>query len=98
MRADASGVEGVELAGPGTPAFLAALETLGQNSPDEALRAAFRYSVTVTNRTTRALALLGVRFDMVGRSGKACSVVHYADTLRHPERAAIPPGSARLVC
>jgi hypothetical protein len=98
MRVEPSGVEGVELLGSESRGFPQALELLGQTAPDAALRAALRYSAVLINRDERFIALLGVRFDMIGRSGKACSVVHYADTLRYPEQANIAPGGARLVC
>ena len=66
--------------------------------PDEALRAAARFSVIIRNKADRAIALLGVRFDMVGERAKRYSVVHYADTLRNPEKADLLPGAIRFVC
>lgn len=98
MRVEPSGIEGVELIGSENPGFKRALESLGLTAPDKALRDAFRYSAIIGNGTGRFIALLGVRFDMIGRSGKACSVVHYADTLRYTEQASIAPGGFRLVC
>jgi hypothetical protein len=62
------------------------------------LKIALDFAVAVKNQTERNIALLGVRFDMTGPSGKRYSVVHYADTLRYPEQAAIRPGAARIVC
>src|SRR5207302_165751 len=44
------------------------------------------------------LALLGIRFDMIARNRKPCSVIHYADTLRYPEKASLIPGAIRFVC
>jgi hypothetical protein len=35
---------------------------------------------------------------MVGAHAKSYSVVHYADTLRYPEKVALTPGSKRFVC
>jgi hypothetical protein len=98
MRVEPSGIEGIELAGSGSPIFHTGLKLLGQTAPDKSLKAAFRFSAIVINRTERMIALLGLRFDMTLRTGKACSVVHYADTLRFPEQASIAPGTARLVC
>jgi hypothetical protein len=98
MRVVPSGINGIELAGSGSPVFHNGLKLLGQIAPDKDLKTALRYSAIVINRTDRFIALLGMRFDMTLKTGKACSVVHYADTLRYPEQASIAPGSARLVC
>ena len=35
---------------------------------------------------------------MVGAQAKSYSVVHYADTLRHPEKRTLTPGAMRFVC
>lgn len=91
-------VEGVELIGSGDAAFAAALEDLYGRAPDAVLLPALPFSVVAVNRTPRAIALLGVRFDMLNPKAKPYSVVHYADTLRHPERAALQPGAMRFVC
>jgi hypothetical protein len=56
------------------------------------------YSVIVENHADRPLALLGVRFDMTGQKGKQVSVVHYADSLRNPEKADFKPGTKRFIC
>ena len=88
----------MDLMGPGTAEFREALEFLLGREPDEALRLAVPWSVIVRNRAGRAIALLGVRFDMVGQQGKSSSVVHYADTLRNPEKAAVTPGAMRFIC
>jgi hypothetical protein len=98
MQVEPSTVRGVELVGPGTRAFVEALEKLLGREPDELLRPALPFSVIARNADSRALALLGIRFDMVSKSGKPFSVVHYADTLRHPEKAALQPGATRFVC
>jgi hypothetical protein len=89
MHAEPSGVPGVELRNPEP-------EELGPVA--SALIAALEFTVAVRNHTERNIALLGVRFDMIGSSGRKYSVVHYADTLRYPEQAAIRPGAARIVC
>jgi hypothetical protein len=98
MKVEPSGVEGVELIGPDAAEFGGAIEALVGRKPDEVLKPALRYSVIARNHDLRAVALLGVRFDMVGRNAKAYSVVHYANTLRHPEQADLTPGSIRFVC
>ena len=87
MTIEPSGVPDVDLIGPGTAEFREALELLLGREPDEALRLAAHYAVIVRNRAARAIALLGVRFDMIGERAKRYSVVHYADTLRNPEKA-----------
>jgi hypothetical protein len=98
MQVEPSSVRGVELVGPGTRAFVEALERLLGREPDELLKPAVPFSVIARNDSARAMALLGVRFDMLSKAGKPFSVVHYADTLRHPEKAALQPGATRLVC
>lgn len=59
---------------------------------------AIPYSVIVINDSGKALALLGVRFDMTGPYGKPFTVVHYADTLRTPDKSDFLPGDRRFVC
>src|ERR1017187_341858 len=98
MRVEPSDVRGVELIGPGTPAFQADVDALLGRPVDDVLKPALPYSVIVRNSHSRAVALLGIRFDMVSAAGKSFSVVHYADTLRHPEKADLTPGGARFVC
>lgn len=88
----------VDLIGPDTAEFREALEVLLGCAPDEALRPAIPFSVIVRNKTGRAIALLGVRFDMIGARARPYSVVHYADTLRNPEKADLTPGAMRFVC
>ncbi len=90
-------VERVELIQPGAAGFDAALESILGRPPDRILTPALPYSVIVRNRDERAIALLGIRFDLIGLKGNS-SVVHYADTLRHPEKADFRPGSLRFVC
>ncbi|HYA16307.1 MAG TPA: hypothetical protein VEF06_02515 [Bryobacteraceae bacterium] len=92
-----SSVAGVDLIGLEDPGFEAALETLLGRRPDEVLIPALPYSVIARNFSARAIALLGVRFDMTSAAGKSCSVVHYADSLRNPENADLAPGRMRFV-
>lgn len=98
MHVKPSTVPGVELIGPNSPQFGKALETLLGGTPDGVLQPALPFSVIVSNNCSRPLALLGVRFDMAGPKAKSYSVIHYADTLRYPEKANLPPGGARFVC
>ncbi len=98
MKVEPSGVEGLELIGADGGEFDSAIESLLGRKPDEVLKPALRYSVIARNNDSRAVALLGVRFDMAGRNGKTYSVVHYADTLRYPEKADLTPGAIRFVC
>jgi hypothetical protein len=98
MKIDPSSVAGIELTAPGTPAFDNALESLLGRPPDDVLKPALPFSVIVRNDDSRAVALLGIRFDMLGREARPYSVVHYADTLRHPEKADLAPGGMRFVC
>ena len=98
MKIEPSGVPDVDLIGPDTVEFREALEFLLGREPDEALRLAIPFSVIVRNKTGRAIALLGVRFDMIGARARPYSVVHYADTLRNPEKADLTPGAVRFVC
>ncbi len=98
MHIEPSRVAGVELIGPDAPQFREYIACLAGGEPPDALQPALPYSVIVKNNGARPLALLGVRFDMVGRQKKPYSVVHYADTLRHPEKATLMPGAMRFVC
>jgi hypothetical protein len=98
MQVKPSSVADVELIGPGTAEFKEAIQLLIGGEPDDVLKPALPYSVIVKNNHSRAVALLGVRFDMVGRKAKPYSVIHYADTLRHPEKANLGPGTMRFVC
>jgi len=90
-------VDRVELIQPGAAAFDAALESILGRPPDRVLAPALPYSVIVRNGDRRAIALLGIRFDLIGLKG-TYSVVHYADTLRHPEKTDFRPGTMRFVC
>jgi hypothetical protein len=91
-------VTSVELIEPGAPEFGEAMESILGRAPDDVLKPALPYSVIARNNDARAIALLGIRFDMVGRQAKPYSVIHYADTLRHPEKADLKPGAMRFVC
>ena len=95
---ETSGIESVELIEPGAAEFGEALESILGRPPDDVLKPALPYSVIARNNDVRAIALLGIRFDMVGRQAKPYSVIHYADMLRHPERADLKPGAMRFVC
>jgi hypothetical protein len=98
MRISPSAVSGVSLLGPATEEFERALAPLLGAAPRELLAPALPYSVIVANDSGRAVALLGVRFDMIGPHAKPYSVIHYADTLRNPEKADFLPGTNRFVC
>ncbi len=98
MLAEPSSVRGVELIGPDEAGFEQAITSLLGRAPGDALTPALPYSVIVRNTHSLALALIGIRFDMIGRGGRSFSVVHYADMLRHAERAALTPGAMRFVC
>ncbi|MES1257361.1 MAG: hypothetical protein ABUS51_02980 [Acidobacteriota bacterium] len=98
MKVTASGVDGIILYGSDSPEFERALTLILGRAPRELLRPALPFSVIVENTSDRAVALLGVRFDMVGQKAKHYSVVHYADTLRNPEKADLRPGVKRFVC
>jgi hypothetical protein len=87
----------VELIQPGAAGFDAALESILGRPPDRVLTPALPYSVIVRNGDKRAIALLGVRFDLIGMKGNY-SVVHYADTLRRPEKTDFRAGTLRFVC
>jgi hypothetical protein len=98
MKVAPSSVEGVAIYGPDAPEFEPALVNILGRAPRELLRPALPFSVIVENRADCSVALLGVRFDMVGPKSKQYSVLHYADTLRNPEKAELPPGARRFVC
>jgi hypothetical protein len=97
LKTEAS-VAGVELVGPDKPEFSELIEELRGHKPDEVLLPALPFSVIARNLSSRSVAFLGVRFDMLGSAGKAYSVVHYADSLRYPENADLTPGRARFIC
>jgi len=98
MKIAPTAIAGVDLIGSGEASFAKSVEQLYGRAPDAILLPALPFSVVARNRTPRAIALLGVRFDMLNPQGKPYSVVHYADTLRHPEKAALQPGASRFVC
>lgn len=98
MKITPSSVAGITLVGPESGEFEEALAPLLGRAPRELLAPALPYSVIVENRFTRSVSLLGVRFDMTGSRGKPYSVIHYADTLRNPERSDLLPGTSRFVC
>lgn len=98
MHIEPSSVAGVELIGPDMPEFACAMDSLVGGQPCDALRPALPFSVIVRNGASRPLALIGIRFDMIGPRAKPYSVIHYADTLRYPEKANVPPGALRFVC
>src|SRR5579863_1688787 len=98
MEVEPSKVASVDLIGPETGEFNQAVESLLGRKPDAVLKPALPYAVIARNNHSRAVALLGIRFDMAGRQGKSYSVIHYADTLRYPERASLAPGTMRFVC
>jgi len=98
MRVEPSGVAEVELVGPDAPRFRQAVDSLACEASRDALKPALPYSVIVRNNGARPLALLGIRFDMRGAQGRSYSVIHYADTLRYPEKTNLAPGADRFVC
>jgi len=98
MRISPSGIVGVSLFGPESEDFELALAPLLGRAPRELMAPALPYSVIVANDSGRAVALLGVRFDMTGPYAKPYSVIHYADALRNPERGDFLPGARRFVC
>ena len=98
MHIEPSRVADVELIGPDAAEFEGLIEALLGGKPDGVLKPALPYSVIVRNAGARPLVLLGVRFDMVSPRNKPYSVVHYADTLRYPEKTSLVPGAARFLC
>ena len=98
MKVAASTVPGVAVHGLGTPEFEAGLAEVLGRAPRELLKAALPYSVIVENQADRTIAFLGVRFDLLRRKAKQFSVVHYADSLRNPEKGDFLPGTRRFVC
>jgi hypothetical protein len=98
MQVAPSSVPDLDLIGPDAEGFEEAVESLLGREPDGLLEPALPYAVIARNNGSRAVALLGIRFDMVGPQAKPWSVIHYADTLRHPEKATLTPGAMRFVC
>jgi hypothetical protein len=98
MKVLPSAVADVAIFGTDSPEFEPALTGLLGRAPRELLKPALPFSVIVENRASRAISLLGVRFDMLGHKGKHYSVVHYSDTLRNPNKGDFKPGARRFVC
>lgn len=98
MKITPSTIEGVRLIAPGTEEFERELAPLLGRAPRELIAPAIPYSVIFANDSGRAIALIGIRFDMTGPYAKPYSVIHYADTLRNPEKADLQPGIRRFVC
>ena len=98
MKVVPSTIEGVTLIAPDDAMFEAELAPLLTRVTREQIAAAIPFSVIVKNQADRAIAMLGMRFDMLGPRAKPQSVVHYADSLRNPEKADLRPGTARWVC
>jgi hypothetical protein len=98
MKIAPSTIEGVRLIAPETEEFERELALLLGRAPRELIAAALPYSVIVANDSGRAIALLGIRFDMTGPYATPYSVIHYADTLRNPEKSDLQPGVRRFVC
>src|SRR6185312_11682315 len=98
MKISAGTIEGVRLIAPATDEFERELKPLLGRAPRELIAPALPYSVIVANDSGRAIALLGIRFDMTGPYAKPYSVIHYADTLRNPEKSDLQPGVRRFVC
>src|SRR6185437_9580550 len=98
MKISAGTIEGVRLIAPATDEFERELKPLLGRAPRGLIAPALPYSVIVANDLDRAIALLGIRFDMTGPYAKPYSVIHYADTLRNPEKSDLQPGARRFVC
>jgi hypothetical protein len=98
MKIVASEIPGVFLHGPDSETFRNALPQILGRAPIELLNPALPFSVMVENRSECAIALLGVRFNMIGPKAKQYFVVHYADSLRNPAKSDFRPGVIRFVC
>jgi hypothetical protein len=98
MKVSPSTIAGVAVHGPGSPDFEAGLSSVLGTAPRELLKPALRYSVIVENKGARTISFFGVRFDMLAPQAKQYSVVHYADSLRNPQKGDFRPGSRRFVC
>jgi hypothetical protein len=98
MKVTPSAVPGIALLAREDPEFIAALAQAEFAVTLDRLEPALPFSVIVANRTLDPVALFGVRFDMLDAKAKPCCVVHYADTLRNPEKAGLPAGASRFVC
>jgi hypothetical protein len=91
-------IEGVRLLSPDMEEFERELDPLLGRAPRELIAPALPYSVIVANDSGSAIALLGIRFDMTGPHARPYSVIHYADTLRNPEKTELQPGARRFIC
>ena len=98
MKVAPSTVEGIVVLAPDSPEFGDGLTRILGRAPRELLQPAVPFSVIVENNTERTVALMAVRFDMAGPRAKQYSVVHFADTLRNPEKSDFRPGARRFVC
>ena len=98
MRILPGAIPGITLLAPASEEFEHALIPLLGRAPRELIAPALPYSVIVANNSGQSIALLGVRFDMTGPRAKQYSVIHYADTLRNPEKADFLPATSRFVC
>ncbi|HVW09295.1 MAG TPA: hypothetical protein VHC90_11975 [Bryobacteraceae bacterium] len=98
MKITPSTIEGVRLIAPETAEFERELAPLLGRAPRELIAPALPYSVIFANNAGRPISLLGIRFDMTGPYAKPYSVIHYADTLRNPEKSDLQPGTRRYVC
>jgi hypothetical protein len=93
-----SAIAEVAVYGPDSPEFERGIVAILGRAPRELLKPALPFSVIVENKASRGIALLGVRFDLLGPKAKLYSVVHYADTLRNPHKGDFLPGALRFVC
>ncbi len=97
MQITPCNIAGIGLLGLESQGFEQALSELLGRAPRILIAPALPYSVIVLNDAARAIALLGVRFDMTGPRGKPYSVIHYSDTLRNPEKGDFLPGARRFI-
>jgi hypothetical protein len=98
MKVTPSAVPGIAIISKEDPGFAEALARTVDAVSLDRLEAALPFSVIVENRSPHSVALFAVRFDMLDGKAKPCCVVHYADTLRNPEKAGLPAGASRFVC
>jgi hypothetical protein len=98
MKITPSSIAGITMVGPESEEFEQALTPLLGRASRDLISPALPYSVIVANNSARSISLLGVRFDMTGPHAKPYSVIHYADTLRNPEKSDFLQGTARFVC
>jgi hypothetical protein len=98
MRILPGAIPGITLLPPASEAFEQALFSLLGRAPRKLIAPALPYSVIVANNSGCSIALLGVRFDMTGPRATQYSVIHYADTLRNPDKSDFLPATNRFVC